>query len=144
MIKFEDCPICDSKESIHNYKIEGVPTRTCQECGYSTNIGMKLGTQSEISVYDSVPTLFKELKLIDLHEYVWYPVSMIEKNKAILFADGKSVDDWGWRVAKYIPAEKDDKFYKENGYKIDMLNSTIFPNTMFPAAIYLYSIMSSQ
>lgn len=143
MIKKNNCPVCESINSLFEYKKAGVDTTTCEICGYVTNIGMKLGTDSEKSVRDSLPSLYNLLEVIDDEKYVWHPVSIIEKDKAILFADG-NVDAWGWRVASYIEPDKDDKFYKKGNYKIDMPNSTLFPNNMFPAALYLFSILVSK
>jgi hypothetical protein len=117
----------------------GVNTRICQHCGYQTNQGMIEGTDLEKSVYDSQPELFKDLKMIDSDNYVWYPSVLNEQNQAMLFPDGKNVESWGWRVAQYIPITENDKAIPGQTHKLDMVNSTVFPPLMFPAALYLYS-----
>jgi len=139
MLEFENCPICDEPNSVVLVKMAGVDTRICQHCGYQTNQGMVEGTDLEKSVYDSQPELFKDLKMIDSDNYVWYPSVLNEQNQAMLFPDGKNVESWGWRVAQYIPLTKNDKTIPGQTHKLDMVNSTVFPPLMFPAALYLYS-----
>ncbi len=139
MQEFENCPICDEPNSVVLVKMAGVDTRICQHCGYQTNQGMVEGTDLEKSVYESQPELFKDLKMIDSDNYVWYPSVLNEQNQAMLFPDGKNVESWGWRVAQYIPITENDKVAPGQTHKLDMVNSTIFPPLMFPAALYLYS-----
>jgi Zn ribbon nucleic-acid-binding protein len=139
MQEFENCPICDESNSVVSVKMTGVNTRICQHCGYQTNQGMIEGTDLEKSVYDSQPELFKDLKMIDSDNYVWYPSVLNEQNQAMLFPDGKNVESWGWRVAQYIPITENDKAIPGQTHKLDMVNSTVFPPLMFPAALYLYS-----
>jgi Zn ribbon nucleic-acid-binding protein len=139
MLEFENCPICDEPNSVVLVKMAGVDTRICQHCGYQTNQGMVEGTDLEKSVYDSQPELFKDLKMIDSDNYVWYPSVLNEQNQAMLFPDGKNVESWGWRVAQYIPITENDKAIPGQTHKLDMVNSTVFPPLMFPAALYLYS-----
>jgi Zn ribbon nucleic-acid-binding protein len=139
MLEFENCPICDEPNSVVLVKMAGVDTRICQHCGYQTNQGMVEGTDLEKSVYDSQPELFKDLKMVDSDNYVWYPSVLNEQNQAMLFPDGKNVESWGWRVAQYIPLTENDKAIPGQTHKLDMVNSTVFPPLMFPAALYLYS-----
>jgi len=139
MQEFENCPICDESNSVVSVKMAGVNTRICQHCGYQTNQGMVEGTDLEKSVYDSQPELFKDLRMIDSDNYVWYPSVLNEQNQAMLFPDGKNVESWGWRVAQYVPITENDKAIPGQTHKLDMANSTVFPPLMFPAALYLYS-----
>ena len=139
MQEFENCPICDEPNSVVSVKMAGVDTRICQHCGYQTNQGMIEGTDLEKSVYDSQPELFKDLKMVDSNNYTWYPSVLNEQNQAMLFPDGKNVETWGWRVAQYVPITENDKAIPGQTHKLDMVNSTVFPPLMFPAALYLYS-----
>jgi Zn ribbon nucleic-acid-binding protein len=139
MEEIYDCPICEAHQSVVEVKMGGVNTRICQSCGYQTNEGMIDGTDLEKSIYESQPELFKDLKLVDGKNYVWYPTVLNEVNKAMLFPDGSTVEDWGWRVAKYIPLGKKDKAVPGQTHKLDMVNSTVLPPLMFAAALYLYS-----
>ena len=135
-----DCPICAAEKSVAAVKMGGVDTRICQDCGYQTNEGMIDGSDVEKSIFNSQPELFKDLKLVDDNGFVWYPTVLNEQNKVMLFPDGKNADNWGFRVASYIPVTADDKVLAGQTHKLDMANSTLFPNVMFAAALYAYSV----
>jgi hypothetical protein len=139
MEELHDCPICETEHSVFETKMSGVTTWVCEHCGYQTNEGMVEGSDIEKSIHESQPELFKDLKIVDSNQFVWYPSVLNEQNRAMLFPDGKTTDDWGWRVAKYIPIGPNDKVIVGQTHKLDMANSTVFPPLMFPAAIYLYS-----
>jgi hypothetical protein len=99
------------------------------------------GSDVEKSIFDSQPELFKDLKLIDDSGFVWYPTVLNEVNQAMLFPDGKNADNWGWRVAKYVLVNENDKVLADQTHKLDMVNSVIYPNVMFSAALYAYSTL---
>lgn len=136
-----DCPICGTESSIFEVKMSGVDTRICQSCGYQTNEGMIDGSDVEKSIFESQPELFKDLKLVDDNGFVWYPTVLNEKNQAMIFPDGKNADNWGWRVAEYILIGENDKALVGQTHKLDMTNSVVYPNMMFPAALYAYSTL---
>ena len=136
-----DCPICGTDKSVVTLKMQGVNTRICQNCGYQTNEGMVDGSDVEKSIFESQPELFKDLKLIDDEGFVWYPTVLNEQNKAMLFPDGKNADNWGWRVAEYVLIGENDKALVGQTHKLDMENSVVYPNMMFPAALYAYSTL---
>lgn len=140
MEELYDCPICGTDMSVAALKMGGVNTRICQNCGYQTNEGMVEGSDVEKSIFDSQPELFNDLKLVDDNGFVWYPTVLNEQNQVMLFPDGKNADNWGFRVASYIPITADDKALDGQTHKLDMVNSTLFPNVMFAAALYAYSV----
>jgi hypothetical protein len=139
MGEISNCVVCDAPNSVITTKMGGVNTQICQSCGYQTNEGMVEGTDLEKSIYESQPELFKDLKIVDNNQFVWYPTVLNEQNKAMLFPDGKNSEDWGWRVAQYILLTEKDKALPGQTHKLDMTNSTLFPPLMFSAALYLYS-----
>jgi hypothetical protein len=144
MEELHDCPICGTESSVFEIKMGGVNTHICQSCGYQTNEGMVDRSDVEKSIYDSQPELFKDLKLVDDNGFVWYPTVLNEQNQAMLFPDGKNADSWGFRVAAYVPVTADDKAIVGQTHKLDMANSTLFPNVMFSAALYAYSVILNQ
>jgi hypothetical protein len=141
MEELYDCPICGTDSSVVALKMGGVNTSICQNCGYQTNEGMVDGSDVEKSIFESQPELFKDLKLIDDEGFVWYPTVLNEQNEAMLFPDGKNADNWGWRVAKYVLIGENDKALVGQTHKLDMENSIVYPNVMFPAALYAYSTL---
>ena len=141
MEEVSDCIVCEIPKSVITVRMAGVETHICQSCGYQTNAAMVDGTDFEKSLYDSQPELFKDLKLVDTQNMVWYPTVLNEVNKAMLFPDGKNSEDWGWRVAQYVLLGPNDKALVGQTHKLDMVNSTLFPPLMFSAALYLYSTL---
>jgi len=141
MEEMHDCPICGTESSIFEVKMSGVDTRICQSCGFQTNEGMIDGSDVEKSIFESQPELFKDLKLVDDNGFVWYPTVLNEQNQAMIFPDGKNADNWGWRVAEYILIGENDKALVGQTHKLDMVNSVVYPNMMFPAALYAYSTL---
>ena len=139
-----DCPICAADQSVAAIKMGGVNTRICQDCGYQTNEGMIDGSDVEKSIFNSQPELFKDLKLVDDNGFAWYPTILNEQNQAMLFPDGKNADNWGWRVAEYVPVGENDKVLVGQNYKLDMVNSVLYPNIMFSAALYAYSTLINK
>jgi Zn ribbon nucleic-acid-binding protein len=144
MEEMHDCPICGTESSIFEVKMSGVDTRICQSCGFQTNEGMIDGSDVEKSIFESQPELFKDLKLVDDNGFVWYPTVLNEKNQAMIFPDGKNADNWGWRVAEYILIGENDKALVGQTHKLDMVNSVVYPNMMFPAALYAYSTLINK
>jgi cell division protease FtsH len=71
-------------------------------------------------------------------------ISKNEVNQAMLFPDGKNADNWGWRVAEYILIGENDKALVGQTHKLDMVNSVVYPNMMFPAALYAYSTLINK
>jgi hypothetical protein len=136
-----DCPICGTDKSVVALKMSGVDTQICQSCGFQTNEGMVDGSDVEKLMFDSQPELFKDLKLVDDNGFVWYPTVLNEQKQAMLFPDGKNADNWGWRVAEYILIGENDKALVGQTHKLDMVNSVMYPNMMFPAALYAYSTL---
>jgi hypothetical protein len=136
-----NCVVCEAPNSVITTKMGGVNTQICQSCGYQTNEGMVDGSDLEKSIFESQPELFKDLKLIDDEGFVWYPTVLNEQNQAMLFPDGKNADNWGWRVAKYVLIGENDKALVGQTHKLDMESSVVYPNVMFPAALYAYSTL---
>jgi hypothetical protein len=43
-----------------------------------------------------MPQLYIDLKFKDDKGYNWYPSTVILEDKSMVFADGRSIDDWKW------------------------------------------------
>jgi len=60
-----------------------------------------------------LPELYKALCFIDDKGYSWYPNSVIQENKSMLFAEGKSISDWKWSAVKSKDGKPDMTTKKE-------------------------------
>jgi len=67
---------------------------SCFGCGFTANITT---TEDNLENIESViPQLYKDLKFKDDKGYHWYPSTVILEDKSMVFADGKSIEDWKW------------------------------------------------
>jgi hypothetical protein len=47
-----------------------------------------------------VPQLYKDLKFKDEKGLHWYPNTVILEDKSMVFADGKTTEDWKWAAVQ--------------------------------------------
>ena len=88
-----DCPRCGGN-ACHKASNEQFILWSCFGCGFTSNITT---TDDNLENIEGVmPQLYVDLKFKDENGYNWYPSTVILEDKSIVFADGKSVDDWKW------------------------------------------------
>jgi hypothetical protein len=105
-----DCPRCNSN-ACSEVSNERLVVWTCFGCGFTSN-----STLSEINIATTeevLPELYKALKFIDPRGYHWYPNSVILDDKAMVFAEGKSVEDWKWSAVQSKNGKPDMTTKKE-------------------------------
>jgi hypothetical protein len=100
--KLIDCTRCKSNacSEISNGK---VTIWICMGCGFTSNNTITDSNASEME--ETLPELYKALKFKDESGKYWYPNSVVLENKAMVFAEGRSVEDWKWSAVQ----SKDDK-----------------------------------
>ena len=87
------CPRCGGN-ACHEASIEKFTVWSCFGCGFTSNITL---TEDNLGNTESVmPQLYKDLKFKDDKDYYWYPSTVILEDKSMVFADGKSKDEWKW------------------------------------------------
>ncbi len=97
-----DCPRCNSN-ACSEVSNEKLTMWTCFGCGFTSNTTL---VEANIATTEEVlPELYKALRYIDIKGYYWYPLAVILEDKAMLFAEGKSVEDWKWSAVQ----SKDNK-----------------------------------
>jgi hypothetical protein len=47
-----------------------------------------------------VPQLYRDLKFKDVNGLHWYPNTVILEDKSMVFADGKTTEDWKWAAVQ--------------------------------------------
>lgn len=98
--KFSDsftvCPHCGSQLCYQQELDEGVKSRTCMACGFTTSNLMKNGSDTEKAVSAKYPTLYKNLRFIDPEGFVWYPAVITVPGVGMVYIDGSSNADWQW------------------------------------------------
>jgi hypothetical protein len=118
--KLIDCPRCGSNacSEMSNGK---VTIWVCMGCGFTSNTTI---TDDNVEQMEStLPELYKALKHKDESGKYWYPNSVILENKAMVFAEGKTTEDWQWSAVQ----SKDGK--------ADMTTKQEFPEREFMDAL---------
>ena len=125
------CPRCGSdacyeQELGANYKVS-----QCYGCGFTTNSQMTSKSQFLEEQLEILPELYKDLIFIDDKGYHWMPSAINNPEQGMVYADGKTSEEWKWSAvkAKLIP-EEDRKKYpipgkEEEYYKYKMDTSTL-------------------
>jgi hypothetical protein len=67
---------------------------SCFGCGFTANSTL---TDDKIEEVEAViPQLYKDLRFKDEKGLYWYPNSVMLEDKSMVFADGRSANDWKW------------------------------------------------
>ena len=104
------CPRCNSNacSEISNDKLI---VWNCFGCGFTSNstlIEKNIETTEEV-----LPELYKALRFKSVEGLHWYPMSVILENKAMVFAEGKTVEDWKWSAVQSKDGKPDMSTKKE-------------------------------
>lgn len=140
------CPHCGQSECFHeHHQTETGTTESfmCVGCGYTTTSLNEEGSEMIKQYEEITANLIKDLRWVDpATKLVWYPVVLNFHETGMMFPDGTSIEDWGWRAALAVDVEeseqhkypikgKKDEFFKK---RIDMENSELFDKDQFRQA----------
>ena len=99
----------------------------CFGCGFQTNDLMVMGEFDFETYEETLPELYKDIKVNDGDNRVWYPITINIEDKGTVFAKGTTLLNWQWAGVKVKEVSKEeqekfkvpgtDKVYK---YKTDM------------------------
>lgn len=95
---FVTCPHCGSNLCYHQDMGQGVEAMTCLACGFTTTNQMLEGSPMEKQVTGKHPSLYKDLRFVDVHGFVWYPSVITVPGVGMGYIDGTSKEDWEWVV----------------------------------------------
>lgn len=112
----------------------------CWGCGFQTNDLMIEG-EFDMEQYEEVlPELYKDIKHVDDHKRIWYPITINLEAKGTVFAYGTAADNWQWAAIKAIPLteeEAKEPKYKGATYKSDAKSLKQFGNDFIEACDYI-------
>lgn len=87
------CPKCEGN-ACHEVSNDKLTIWSCFGCGFTSNSTL---TKDKLEEVESViPQLYKDLQFKDDKGYYWYPNSVMLEDKSLVFADGKSLEEWKW------------------------------------------------
>jgi len=137
------CPV-DGLGNCFHERLEEGDAYMSFDCGYASNEHYKIGSEAIENVLRDAPQLITDLAVEDeARGIVWIPSVIQIPEKGIVFPDGTSKDQWGYRFAPEIeiPEEEqqkwpiegqDGKFYTN---RLDMENSIAYESWQFADAI---------
>ena len=91
------CPRCNGN-ACHEASNEKFTVWSCFGCGFTANTTTV--DENLENIEGVMPQLYIDLKFKDDKGYNWYPSTVILDNKAMVFADGKSTEDWKWAAVQ--------------------------------------------
>ena len=129
---------CYEQELGAEYKIH-----QCYGCGFTINSQMTSKSKFLEEQLEILPELYKDLIFIDDKGYHWMPSAVNNPEKGMVFADGKTPNDWKWSAVKAmsIPEDKRQNFPIPNKegefyeYKMDMSTLKKFSERDFMEAL---------
>lgn len=136
------CPHCNSNNCFAETEYMGnipVESYLCVGCGYTSTTEHLDGSEFIKQFEQQTAELIKDLRWIDEKGLVWYPIVLNFPSFGIIFPDGTSKFEWGWRTAPAIEIPKEeqknypipgqkDAFYEK---RIDMKSGKLFANDKF-------------
>ena len=87
------CPRCGGN-ACHEASNERFTVWSCFGCGFTANTTTV--EENLENIENVMPQLYKDLKFKDDKGYYWYPSTVILEDKAMVFADGRSKEEWQW------------------------------------------------
>lgn len=87
------CPRCGGN-ACHEASNEKFIVWSCFGCGFTAN-STTIDENLE-NIENVMPQLYIDLKFKDDKGYNWYPSTVILEDKSMVFADGKTTEDWKW------------------------------------------------
>jgi len=90
---FTVCPRCEGN-ACHEISNDKLTVWSCFGCGFTSNSTLIEDKLEEVE--SVIPQLYKDLKFKDDKGYYWYPNSVMLEDKSLIFADGKSSEEWKW------------------------------------------------
>jgi len=91
------CPRCGGN-ACHEVSNDKLTVWSCFGCGFTSNSTL---IEDKLEVTESVmPQLYIDLKFKDENDYHWYPSTVILEDKSMVFADGRSTEDWKWSAVQ--------------------------------------------
>jgi len=136
-----DCPLCEHKSCCYSTKLnESKSSYACFGCGY-TSTDLMIEAEFDVEAYEEhLPELYKDLKLIDKENRIWYPQTINILGKGTVFINGKAKDSWEWAAIKSIlltEEEKENVKFKNQTHKSDSSSLKSFEKDFVEALDYI-------
>ena len=131
------CARCGSDACYHQTVNKTYSIDFCYGCGFTTNSLMTEDSEFLTEQIEVLPELYKDLTFKDDKGNHWIPSTMNITDKGMIFANGKTSEEWMWTAVKAIPLleEELDNFPDGSTHKMDMKNAKHFRERDFMEAL---------
>lgn len=128
------CSHCKS-DACYEHKHQGILIWSCMGCGFTTNELMINESELVKATEEVMPELYKDLRFIDDKNQVWYPTVVNIEDKGTIFANGTTINNWGWAGIKVIETTEEEKEkFKGAKFKSDPKTLKTFDKKAFDEA----------
>lgn len=105
--QFVTCERCTSSLCYQNTDDEGIVYHFCMSCGFHSDSTKHKDKINYNEVEEVLPELYKEIRYVDDDGYLWYPTTINDFEKGMVFANGTNSVDWKWCAALAIDKKID-------------------------------------
>ena len=134
--ELKECTRCGSDACYKQEVSKDISLELCYGCGFQHNSIMVKDSDFFKEQMEILPEIYKVLMDEDENTKIWMPTTINIKDKGMVFASGKSRDEWGWSAVKAIQIpEEDQEKYKGEKYKADMSTISHFKERDFMEAL---------
>jgi hypothetical protein len=135
--KGDACYVTEISENIKGY--------FSFSCGFWTNSLMTKESELYKEQIELLPELYKDLAWEDPETgLVWFPHTVNEEKKGMIFAYGTGVDNWGWAAVKAVEIPENERkeiMGKIQTHKMDMGNMKVFHERDYIEALSFINIL---
>ena len=146
------CPRCGSDACYEQELGADYKVHQCYGCGFTTNTLMTENSEFLDEQLEVLPELYKDLIYIDEGGYNWMPSAVNNPEQGMIYADGKTSEDWKWSAVKAMKISEEEKekypipnkegeFYE---YKMDMTTLKQFDERDFIEALDYIGVFEKE
>ena len=146
------CPRCGSDACYEQELGADYKVHQCYGCGFTTNTLMTEDSEFLDEQLEVLPELYKDLIYIDEEGYNWMPSAVNNPEQGMIYADGKTSEDWKWSAVKAMKISEEEKekypipnkegeFYE---YKMDMTTLKQFDERDFIEALDYIGVFKKE
>ena len=146
------CPRCGSDACYEQELGADYKVHQCYGCGFTTNTLMTEDSEFLDEQLEVLPELYKDLIYIDEGGYNWMPSAVNNPEQGMIYADGKTSEDWKWSAVKAMKISEEEKekypipnkkgeFYE---YKMDMTTLKQFDERDFIEALDYIGVFEKE
>lgn len=106
--KLTTCKHCQGN-ACYEYEAENGTIWECMSCGFSTTTLHVQDSEPVQHILESAPELYKDLLFTDDQGLVWYPRTVMNNEKGMVYLDGTSVANVQWTVVRAVPITKEEQ-----------------------------------